>query len=71
MQKVMNPIELSDRLKNMYQKQTVLVVFGPEGGLSRNEAEALIAAGFLPICSWSAHITNRNSAIVFIISNFL
>ena len=31
-----------------YHKQTVLIVFGPEGGLSRNEAEELMAAGFLP-----------------------
>ena len=30
------PHRIADRLKNMYPKQTVLAVFGPEGGLSRD-----------------------------------
>ena len=34
------PHRIADRLKNMYPKQTVLAVFGPEGGLSRTEADA-------------------------------
>ena len=53
-----NPHKIAERLKNVYHKQTVLVVFGPEGGLSRNEAEELRTAGFLPIALGPRILTN-------------
>lgn len=42
------PHKIADRLKNVYHRQSILVVFGPEGGLAREEAEQLQQAGFLP-----------------------
>ena len=46
MRKVENHIRIADRLKNVYHEQTVLAVFGPEGGLSRKEAETLRCSRF-------------------------
>ena len=36
-------------LENVYHGQKVLAVFGPEGGISREEAERLRQAGFIPV----------------------
>lgn len=36
-------------IENVYHGQKVLAVFGPEGGISREEAERFRAAGFRPI----------------------
>ena len=44
------PHRILDRLKNVYHEQKVFVVFGPEGGMSRKEAETLMAAGFSSDC---------------------
>ena len=57
---------LSD-LKNVHPEQTVLTVFGPEGGLSRNEAEALRAAGFLPI-ALGPRILRTETAPLYLLS---
>ncbi|MET3574724.1 16S rRNA (uracil(1498)-N(3))-methyltransferase [Bhargavaea ullalensis] len=35
-------------MENVYHGQKVLAVFGPEGGISREEAEKLRRAGFIP-----------------------
>ena len=61
------PHRISDRLKNMYPKQTVLAVFGPEGGLSRTEADAFLAAGFLPI-SLGPRILRTETAPIYLLS---
>ena len=61
------PHRIADRVKNMYHEQKVLVVFGPEGGLSRTEAEAFLAAGFLPI-SLGPRILRTETAPLYLLS---
>ncbi|MEK5038949.1 16S rRNA (uracil(1498)-N(3))-methyltransferase [Sporosarcina sp. FSL K6-3457] len=62
-----NPNRLAERLKNVYPDQTILTVFGPEGGLSRNEAEALRSAGFLPI-ALGPRILRTETAPLYLLS---
>ncbi|MCZ2259368.1 16S rRNA (uracil(1498)-N(3))-methyltransferase [Sporosarcina sp. G11-34] len=61
------PHRIADRLKNVYLEQKVLVVFGPEGGLSRTEAEALRAAGFHPT-SLGPRILRTETAPLYLLS---
>ena len=61
------PNKIADRLKNVYDKQSVLVVFGPEGGLSRKEAEMLISANFLPV-SLGPRILRTETAPLYVLS---
>ena len=61
------PHKIADRLKNVYHAQTVLVVFGPEGGLSRTEAETLRTAGFLPI-ALGPRILRTETAPLYLLS---
>lgn len=62
-----NPNRMAERLKNVRPEQTVLTVFGPEGGLSRNEAEALRSAGFLPI-ALGPRILRTETAPLYLLS---
>jgi 16S rRNA (uracil1498-N3)-methyltransferase len=62
-----NPHRIAERLKNVYHKQTVLAVFGPEGGLSRSEAEVLRSAGFLPI-ALGPRILRTETAPLYLLS---
>lgn len=62
-----DPNKIADRLKNVYHEQTVLVVFGPEGGLSRNEAETLRTEGFLPI-ALGPRILRTETAPLYLLS---
>jgi len=41
--------QLAEHLKNAYDKHSICIVFGPEGGLSRYEIQALKENGFQPI----------------------
>lgn len=61
------PNKIADRLKNVYDIQSVLVVFGPEGGLSRNEAESLSTAGFLSV-SLGPRILRTETAPLYVLS---
>lgn len=61
------PHKIADRLKNVYHEQTVLVVFGPEGGLSRTEAETLRSEGFLPI-ALGPRILRTETAPLYLLS---
>lgn len=61
------PHKIADRLKNVYHGQTVLAVFGPEGGLSRAEAETLRTAGFLPI-ALGPRILRTETAPLYLLS---
>lgn len=61
------PHRIADRVKNIHCGQQVLVVFGPEGGLSRNEAEQLLAAGFLPV-SLGPRILRTETAPLYVLS---
>lgn len=38
-------VRFADHLKTVYDKKSILVVFGPEGGLDREEVEALVKNG--------------------------
>jgi 16S rRNA (uracil1498-N3)-methyltransferase len=60
------PHRIRDRVKSMYEKQKVLVVFGPEGGISRNEAEELMAAGFLPVALGSRILRTETAPLYFL-----
>lgn len=61
------PHRIADRLKNVNPGQTVLVVFGPEGGLSRSEAEAFRTANFLPT-SLGPRILRTETAPLYLLS---
>lgn len=62
-----DPNKIADRLKNVYHKQTVIVVFGPEGGLSRKEAEEMSAANFLSV-SLGPRILRTETAPLYFLS---
>lgn len=62
-----DPNRIADRLKNVYHKQSVLVVFGPEGGLSRQEAEGMRAADFLSV-SLGPRILRTETAPLYFLS---
>lgn len=61
------PNKIADRLKNVYEKQSVLVIFGPEGGLSRKEAEMLLSADFHPV-SLGPRILRTETAPLYVLS---
>lgn len=61
------PHKIADRLKNVYDKQSVIVVFGPEGGLSRKEADMLTSANFLPV-SLGPRILRTETAPLYVLS---
>lgn len=61
------PNKIADRLKNVYHKQSVMVVFGPEGGISRKEAEALRLAGFQSV-SLGPRILRAETAPFYLLS---
>ncbi|WP_342505234.1 16S rRNA (uracil(1498)-N(3))-methyltransferase [Sporosarcina sp. FSL K6-2383] len=62
-----NPNRIAERLKQVNSGQTVLTVFGPEGGLSRSEAELLRSAGFLPI-ALGPRILRTETAPLYLLS---
>ncbi|MFJ8063057.1 16S rRNA (uracil(1498)-N(3))-methyltransferase [Psychrobacillus sp. NPDC096426] len=41
--------KFADQLKKVYDKQSILIVFGPEGGLDRQEVQLLLENKFQPI----------------------
>lgn len=47
--KLMNRQKFADQLKKVYDKQSILIVFGPEGGLDRQEVQQLREFEFQPI----------------------
>lgn len=55
------------RLHDVYHGQSMLVLFGPEGGLSRNEADQLKDTGFLPI-SLGPRILRTETAPLYVLS---
>lgn len=54
-------------LKKAHDQQTICVVFGPEGGLSRNEITALMANGFQTI-SLGPRILRAETAPLYVLS---
>lgn len=65
--KAKEPHRIADRLKKIHTEQKVLVVFGPEGGLARSEAEMLSTAGFLPI-ALGPRILRTETAPLYLLS---
>ncbi|ARD49785.1 16S rRNA (uracil(1498)-N(3))-methyltransferase [Sporosarcina sp. P37] len=61
------PHKIADRLKNVHPGQTIAVVFGPEGGLAREEAALLQEAGFLP-ASLGPRILRTETAPLYVLS---
>ncbi len=61
------PHKIVDRLKNVYHGQSIVVVFGPEGGLAREEAALLLDAGFLP-ASLGPRILRTETAPLYVLS---
>lgn len=57
----------ADVLSKVGENQTVCVVFGPEGGLSRNEIQALMDRGFQSI-SLGPRILRAETAPLFVLS---
>lgn len=57
----------AEQMKSVYDKLSMLVVFGPEGGLSRNEAEVLKEAGFKTI-SLGPRILRTETAPLYVLS---
>lgn len=60
------PHRIAQRVKSMYHGQKVLVVFGPEGGLSRNEASKLSVAGFLPVALGPRILRTETAPLYFL-----
>ena len=63
--------ELAKSLQSLKKGGSILVVFGPEGGLTDEEVEKLIGMWIYSLWTWTKNFTNRNSTIIFIISSFL
>lgn len=59
--------KIAVRLEKVYHGQSILVLFGPEGGLSRAEAETLTDAGFLPV-SLGPRILRTETAPLYVLS---
>ncbi|WJY28509.1 MULTISPECIES: 16S rRNA (uracil(1498)-N(3))-methyltransferase [Sporosarcina] len=59
--------KIAVRLQKVYHGQSILVLFGPEGGLSRNEAEQLEESGFLPM-SLGPRILRTETAPLYVLS---
>ena len=60
------PHRIADRVKNITRNQKVLIVFGPEGGLSRDEADILITSGFLPIALGPRILRTETAPLYFL-----
>ncbi|ARF18735.1 16S rRNA (uracil(1498)-N(3))-methyltransferase [Sporosarcina ureae] len=61
------PHKIADRLKNMYHEQSIVIVFGPEGGLAREEVTQLQEAGFHPV-SLGPRILRTETAPLYVLS---
>lgn len=61
-----DPHRIADRVKNLSLEQKVLVVFGPEGGLSRKEADLLSQAGFLPVALGPRILRTETAPLYFL-----
>lgn len=61
-----NRPRLADRVKELKENDKVLIVFGPEGGLSRKEAEALQEANFLPVALGPRILRTETAPLYFL-----
>lgn len=64
--KIDNRPRLLDRVKDFKPGDKVLIVFGPEGGLSRSEADSLQAANFLPIALGPRILRTETAPLYFL-----
>lgn len=61
-----NRPRLVDRVKDLNKNDKLLIIFGPEGGLSRNEAADLQAAGFLPVALGPRILRTETAPLYFL-----
>lgn len=59
-------MRLANRVKKFSPNDKVLIVFGPEGGLSRNEADAFKAAEFLPVALGPRILRTETAPLYFL-----
>lgn len=64
--KIDNRPRLMNRVQEFKEGDKVLVVFGPEGGLSRNEAESLQDANFLPVALGPRILRTETAPLYFL-----
>lgn len=64
--KIDNRPRLVDRVQEFKTGEKVLVVFGPEGGLSRSEADLLQAANFLPVALGPRILRTETAPLYFL-----
>lgn len=64
--KIDNRPRLADRVKELKANDKVLIVFGPEGGLSRSEAEHLRQANFLPVALGPRILRTETAPLYFL-----
>lgn len=57
----------AEHLKNVYKEQSLLVIFGPEGGISDKEREAFLNAHFVPI-ALGPRILRAETAPLYVLS---
>ncbi len=61
-----NRPRLADRVRELKPNDNVLIVFGPEGGLSRDEATSLQAANFLPVALGPRILRTETAPLYFL-----
>ena len=59
--------QLKQTLNEMKEKQKLLVIVGPEGGISDHEEALLLQAGFKP-CALGPRILRTETAPIYILS---
>lgn len=60
------PHRIAQALKNLHHGQKVLAVFGPEGGLSREEAQIFLEAGFSSIALGPRILRTETAPLYFL-----
>ncbi|MBO1911245.1 RNA methyltransferase, partial [Microvirga sp. 3-52] len=61
-----DPHRTRDRVSGITDQQKVLIVFGPEGGISRTESEELLSAGFLPVALGPRILRTETAPLYFL-----
>lgn len=60
------PNRMQNHIQGLSNDQKILIVFGPEGGISRDEADELIAANFHPIALGPRILRTETAPLYFL-----